>query len=67
MQNPMVQQFNLGVEYEFAKNWLLKVDGIHDLGTHFIIGGRSDRGLQPRGRAVTETVTDLQSSREHAL
>lgn len=38
IQNPMVQQFNLGAEWEFARNWVLKVDGIHNLGTHFIIG-----------------------------
>src|SRR5207302_3917568 len=38
LQNPMVQQFNLGIQYEFAKNWVVKADGIHNLGTHFIIG-----------------------------
>src|SRR5438270_6995987 len=38
MRNPVVQQFNLGMQYSFAKNWVVKVDGIHDLGTHFIIG-----------------------------
>ena len=38
MQNPSVQQFNLGFQWEFAKNWVVKVDGIHDLGTHFILG-----------------------------
>jgi len=57
MRNPMVQQFNLGVQYEFAKNWVLKVDGIHNLGTHFIIG-------VPIGTVNTPlvTVTDLQST-----
>ena len=38
MQNPSVQQFNFGVQYEFAKNWIIRADGIHDLGTHFILG-----------------------------
>lgn len=38
MQNPEVQQFNLGLQKEFAKNWVVRADGIHDLGTHFIIG-----------------------------
>jgi hypothetical protein len=38
LQNPMVQQFNLGVRWQFAHDWILKADGIHNLGTHFIIG-----------------------------
>lgn len=38
MQNPMVQQFNLGVQWEFAHNWIVRADGLHTLGTHFIIG-----------------------------
>ncbi len=38
MQNPSVQQFNFGIQYEFTKNWVVRADGIHDLGTHFILG-----------------------------
>ena len=38
IQNPMVQQFNLGIQWEPVRNWVVKVDGIHNLGTHFIIG-----------------------------
>ncbi|MCU1300414.1 MAG: hypothetical protein JWQ87_698 [Candidatus Sulfotelmatobacter sp.] len=57
MRNPMVQQFNLGVQYEFAKNWVMKVDGIHNLGTHFIIGVPIGTVNNP-----PVTVTDLQSS-----
>lgn len=38
MQNPMVQQFNLGLQWEFAHNWIVRADGLHTLGTHFIIG-----------------------------
>ena len=38
MQNPSVQQFNLGVQWEFARNWMVRADGLHTLGTHFIIG-----------------------------
>ena len=38
MQNPEVQQFNLGVEHEFAGGWLARLDGIHAHGTHFLIG-----------------------------
>lgn len=38
MQNPRTQQFNLGFEHQFGEAWRLRVDGIHALGTHFIIG-----------------------------
>lgn len=38
MQNPMVQEFNSGIEWEFVHNWFVKADGLHTLGTHFIIG-----------------------------
>src|SRR5437588_431349 len=61
LQNPMVQQFNLGVQYEFAKNWVLKADGIHNLGTHFIIGVPVGAMFNPASGGP-ETVTDLQSS-----
>jgi len=61
MRNPMVQQFNLGVEYSFAKNWVLKLDGIHDLGTHFIIGVPLGSVFNPASGGP-ESVTDLQSS-----
>jgi outer membrane receptor protein involved in Fe transport len=57
LRNPMVQQFNLGVQYEFARNWVLKVDGIHNLGTHFVIGVPIGTVNNP-----PVTVTDLQSS-----
>lgn len=38
LQNPMIQQSNLGVQWEFARNFALKVDYLHSFGTHFIIG-----------------------------
>ncbi len=38
MQNPEVQQFDLGIQWQFLPNWVVRADGIHDLGTHFIIG-----------------------------
>lgn len=38
MQNPSVQQFNLGFQHELPWNTVLRVDGIHDFGSHFIIG-----------------------------
>jgi len=61
LQNPMVQQFNLGIQYEFAKNWVVKADGIHNLGTHFIIGVPVGSVFNPASGGP-ETVTDLQSS-----
>ena len=38
LQNPMVQQFNLGFQHELTRDIVLRVDGVHNLGTHFIIG-----------------------------
>lgn len=38
LQNPMVQQFNLGIQHEFAKDFVIKADYLHNLGTKFIIG-----------------------------
>jgi len=61
MRNPMVQQYNLGLQYEFAHNWVLRADGIHDLGTRFIIGVPLGSVFNPDSGGP-ETVTDLQSS-----
>ena len=38
LQNPMVQQTNIGIQAEIANNLALRVDYLHDFGTHFIIG-----------------------------
>ncbi|HVF88071.1 MAG TPA: TonB-dependent receptor [Pyrinomonadaceae bacterium] len=38
MQNPTVQQFNLGVQREFAGNFVVRADYIHNFGTNFLIG-----------------------------
>jgi outer membrane receptor protein involved in Fe transport len=61
IQNPMVQQFNLGIQWEPVRNWVLKADGIHNLGTHFIIGVPVGAVLNPAVGGM-EGVTQLQSS-----
>lgn len=38
LQNPMVQQFNLGIQRELARDLVVRADYLHNLGTHFIIG-----------------------------
>jgi hypothetical protein len=38
LENPTVQQFNLGTQVRLPSETVLKVDLVHDLGTHFIIG-----------------------------
>ena len=38
MQNPMVQQMNLGVQQELGHSLVLRADYLHNLGTGFIIG-----------------------------
>ena len=38
MQNPMVQQMNLGIQKQFGQDYVLRVDYLHNFGTHFIIG-----------------------------
>lgn len=38
IENPTVQQFNLGIQHALPGRIVLRVDGVHNLGTHFIIG-----------------------------
>jgi len=38
LENPTVQQFNLGVEARLGRDLVVRLDGLHDRGTHFIIG-----------------------------
>ncbi|HEX7730679.1 MAG TPA: carboxypeptidase regulatory-like domain-containing protein [Terracidiphilus sp.] len=61
MRSPMIQQFNLGIEKEFANGLLVKADGIHNLGTRLIIGRPVGSVFNP----VTggpDSVTDLESA-----
>ena len=77
MQNPSVQQFNLGFQRELPWNIVLRVDGVHDLGTHFIIGRPSARCSTPwsavpiasstSSRASTPTTTRCFSARSDAV
>jgi len=61
MRNPMVQQFNLGVEKQLGKDLLVKVDGVHNLGTRFIIGRPVGSVYNPLTQGPDE-VTDLESA-----
>lgn len=61
MQNPMVQQFNLGFQWEFATNWVLRADGLHDFGQHFIIGVPIGTVYNPVVGGP-DVIKDLQSS-----
>lgn len=38
LQNPMVQQSNIGMQWEFARGFVLRADYLHNFGTHFVIG-----------------------------
>jgi hypothetical protein len=38
LQNPMVQQMNLGLQREIARDFVVRADYLHNFGTHFIIG-----------------------------
>jgi len=61
LRNPMVQQFNLGIEQQIGQGLLIKLDGIHNLGTRFVIGRPVGSVFNP----VTggpDNVTDLESA-----
>jgi hypothetical protein len=38
LQNPMVQQTNVGIQHELARHYVVRADYLHNFGTHFIIG-----------------------------
>jgi outer membrane receptor protein involved in Fe transport len=61
MQNPMVQQMNLGLQHEFAGNYVLRADYLHNFGTHFIIGRTIGTVFNPVVGGP-DAVTNLESS-----
>ena len=61
MRNPMVQQFNMGIEKQIGAGLVVKVDGVHDLGTRFII----ERPIGSVDNPLTggpDIVTDIESA-----
>ena len=61
LRNPMVQQINLGIEKQIGQGLLLKVDGVHNFGTRFIIGRPVGSVFNPDTQGPDE-VTDLESA-----
>ena len=47
LQNPMVQQTNVGVQHEFARDFVVRADYLHNFGTHFIIGRTTGQVFNP--------------------
>ncbi|MCM3900726.1 MAG: TonB-dependent receptor, partial [Pyrinomonadaceae bacterium] len=61
MQNPMVQQTNLGIQREFGSKYVLRADYLHNFGTHFIIGRTIGSVFNPVVGGP-DAVTNLESS-----
>lgn len=61
MQNPMVQQMNLGVQHEFGGDYVLRADYLHNFGTHFIIGRTIGSVFNPVVGGP-DAITNLESS-----
>jgi carboxypeptidase family protein/TonB-dependent receptor-like protein len=61
LQNPMVQQFNLGVQRELTHDLVARADYLHNLGTHFIIG-RTAGVVDNRIVGGPDRVVNLESS-----
>jgi hypothetical protein len=61
MQNPMVQQMNVGIQREFGRNYVVRADYLHNFGTHFIIGRTIGSVFNPVVGGP-DAVTNLESS-----
>ena len=60
-RNPMVQQFNLGIERDFGAKTTLRLDGVHNLGTHFLFGRKIGTVFNPVAGGP-DTVNNIESS-----
>jgi hypothetical protein len=47
LQNPTVQQTNVGFQREFGYNYVVRADYLHNFGTHFIIGRNIGQVFNP--------------------
>jgi hypothetical protein len=65
MQNPRTQQFSLGFEHQIGDAWRLQVDGVHALGTHFIIGRDAGVVFNPVVGGPDRVVNLESSARTH--
>jgi hypothetical protein len=61
MQNPMLQQMNVGVQREFGGDYVLRADYLHNFGTHFIIGRTIGSVFNPVVGGP-DAITNLESS-----
>jgi len=61
MQNPMVQQWNLGIQKQLGDNFVVRADYLHNFGTHFIIGRTIGQVFNPVVGGP-DTVKNLESS-----
>lgn len=61
LQNPMVQQFNLGFQREIGRDLAIRADYLRNFGTRFIIGRTIGTVFNP-ATGGPERVTNLESS-----
>jgi hypothetical protein len=61
LQNPSVQQTNFGIQQQFAGNYVVRADYLHNFGTHFIIGRTVGQVFNPVIGGV-DLVKNIESS-----
>lgn len=62
LQNPMVQQFNLGIQRELARDLVVRADYLHNFGTLFIIGRAFTNPVDNPVVGGPDRVVNLESS-----